>query len=203
MRIDERRKKLGEEGLSKLKRKLEQAQEENDKPFPQELVSKFKVPRIEKVKFINTINAVYRPTTSPSPAHRNEVELYLDQDPSDHPIDLVFSHTSTHFVSISLFITTKGLPGELLPYLQVYLDSFFSLPILRDGQIVDYERVVAQVNSIAVSHGSTLGVDDISEVVVIEMLSEKYRYEEVVKLLGELFTHSIFDPERYCIPESN
>ena len=180
-----------------MKRKLEQAQEENDKPIPQELIRKFKVPRIDDIKFIDTVNAVYYPRSSP-PTIRNEVEKYLDSDPSDHPINLVFSHTSTQFVTIALYITTKDIPGDLLPYLQIYLDSFFSLPIIRDGKLLDYEDVVSEVNSIAVSYSASLGVEEVSEVVSIKLRAEKSRYNDVVRLLGELLTHSVFDPERYC-----
>lgn len=181
-----------------MKRKLDQAQEENDKPIPQELIRKFKVPRIDNIKFISTLNAVYYPRSSPR-HERNEIEKYLDSDPTDHPINLVFSHTSTQFVTVGLYITTKDIPGDLLPYLQLYLDSFFSLPILRDGEIVDYEEVVGEVNRVAVDYIATLGVDEVSEVLGISMRAEKSRYKDVVQLLQELFVNSVFDPERYCL----
>jgi Zn-dependent M16 (insulinase) family peptidase len=196
-RVEAQIQKLGKEGLANKKRKLEQAQEENDKPIPRELIQKFKVPRIDNVKFINTLNAVYIPLSSPH-IDRNEVEKYLDSDPSDHPINLVFSHTATHFVTVALYITTKDIPEDLLPYLQIYLDSFFSLPIVRDGKVVDYEDVVSEVNSVAVSYSATLGVEEVSEVLSIIVRAEKSRYQEVVQLLGELFIYSVFDPERYC-----
>jgi Zn-dependent M16 (insulinase) family peptidase len=181
-----------------MKRKLEEAQEENDKPIPQELIRKFKVPKLENVKFIDCINAVYYPRSSPSRNERNEVEKYLDSDPSDHPINLVFSHTSTEFVTVALYITTKDLPSELLPYLQIYLDSFFALPVIRNGKVVDYEQVVSDVNRIAVDFNAMLGVDEeVTEVVTISICAEKSRYKEIIRLLSELFVHSVFDPERY------
>jgi Zn-dependent M16 (insulinase) family peptidase len=180
-----------------MKRKLEQAQAENDKPIPQELIRKFKVPRIDNIKFIDTVNAVYYPHSFPPNQERNEIEKFLDSDPSNHPINLVFSHTSTQFVTVSLYITTKDIPGDLLPYLKIYLDSFFALPILRDGSLVDYEEVVAEINRIAVDYTAVLGVDDITEVLTISMRAEKSRYKDVVQLLGELFVHSVFDPDRY------
>ena len=200
-RIEAQKKNLGEEGLSKLKRKLEQAQEENDKPIPQELIRKFKIPKIENIKFIETINAVYRPSRPLSHHNnisesRNEVEKYLDQDPSDHPLNLVFSHTSTQFVTIALYITTKDLPAHLLPYLQLYLDSFFALPVERDGEIVDYEKIVAEVNRIAISHRAIMGADEVTEVLNIKLRTEKNQYKDAVKLLSELFVHSVFDPDR-------
>ena len=197
-RIEAQREKLGKEGLANMKRKLEQAQEENDKPIPQDVIRKFKIPRIDNIKFIDTVNAVYQPRSSPNHG-RNEIEKYLDSDTSDHPINLVFSHTSTQFVTVALYITTKDIPGDLLPYLQIYLDSFFALPILRDGEVVDYEKVVGEVNRIAVDYGASLGVDEVSEVVNLRIRAEKSQYKDVVRLLGELFVHSVFDPERYNV----
>ena len=197
-RVEAQKEKYGEEGLANLKRKLEAAQEENDKPIPQELIRQFKIPRIENVKFINTINAIYRSRASPSD-DRNEIERYLDADPSDHPLHLVFSHTTTQFVTISLYITTKGISGHLLPYLELYLNSFFSLPIERDGEIIDYEDVVREINEVAVEYTARLGVDDVSEVMVITLRTEKSQYERIVRLLSELFVHSVFDPERYSL----
>jgi Zn-dependent M16 (insulinase) family peptidase len=197
-RIDIRKKQLGEEGLSKLKRKLEEAQEENDKPIPQDLIRKFKVPNINNIKFIQTVNAYYFPKSHPSALPRNEVEQYIDTDPSDNnPLHLVFSHTSTQFVTLAIYLTTHQLPGHLLPYLQLYLDSFFQLPIRRNGEIVNYEKVVAEVNQIAVDYSATLGVEDVTEVICIKIRGEISQYQALVQLLSELFVNSVFDPERY------
>lgn len=198
-RVEKQREKLGEQGLAEKKRKLEEAQELNDKPIPQDQIRKFKIPKISHIKFIDTLNAEYVPRSDPRGRRtpHNEVERYLDSDPSDHPLNLVFSQTSTQFVTVALYITTKGIPGDLLPYLQVYLDSFFALPVLRDGEIVEYEKIVAEVNNIAVDHVASLGVHDVNEVVRLQLRAEKSQYHQVVRLLGELFVHSIFDPERY------
>jgi Zn-dependent M16 (insulinase) family peptidase len=182
--------------LATLKRKLERAQEANDKPIPQDLIRKFKIPRIDNIKFIDTVNAEYRRRSHTDLRDRNSIEKYLDSDPSDHPLNLVFSHTSTQFVTIILYFTTKGLPGHLLPYLQIYCDSFFSLPFDRDG-VVPYEQVVRELGRIAVDYSASLGVDDITEVLTIKIRAEKSKYERVVRFLSDLLVQSIFDSDRY------
>ena len=202
-RVQKQRKKLGEKGLEEKKRKLEEAQELNDIPIPQDQIRKFKIPKISHIKFIDTLNAEYVPRSAKSRRPpRNEVERYLDSDPSDHPLHVVYTHTSTQFVTVALYITTKGIPGDLLPYLQLYLDSFFALPVMRDGKIVEYEKIVAEVNNIAVDHSASLGVQTVNEVVRIQLRAEKSQYKKVVRLLGELFVHSVFDPERYGCSEA-
>ena len=197
-RVEKQRKKLGEKGLAEKKRKLEEAQELNDTPIPQDQIRKFKIPKISHIKFIDTLNAEYVPRSAKCRRlPRNEVERYLDSDSSDHPLNVVYTHTSTQFVTVALYITTKGIPEDLLPYLQLYLDSIFSLPVMRDGKIVEYEKIVAEVNNIAVDHSASLGVQTVNEVVRIQLRAEKSQYKDVVRLLGELFVHSVFDPERY------
>jgi Zn-dependent M16 (insulinase) family peptidase len=197
-RIEKQREKLGNKGLAEKKRKLEEAQELNDTPIPQDQIRKFKIPKISHIKFIDTLNAEYVPrSTNPRRSPGNEVERYLDSDSSDHPLNVVYSHTSTQFVTVALYITTKGIPGDLLPYLQPYLDSFFALPVIRNGEIVEYEKIVAEVNNIAVDHTASLGIQSVNEVVMIQLRAEKSQYKKVVRLLGELFVHSVFDPERY------
>jgi Zn-dependent M16 (insulinase) family peptidase len=197
-RVEKQRKKLGERGLAEKKRKLEEAQELNDTPIPQDQIRKFKIPKISHIKFIDTLNAEYVPRSDKSRRPpRNEVERYLDSDSSDHPLHVVYTHTSTQFVTVAVYITAQGIPADLLPYLQLYLDSFFSLPVMRDGKIVEYEKIVAEVNNIAVDHSASLGVQTVNEVVRIQLRAEKSQYKNVVRLLGELFVHSVFDPERY------
>jgi Zn-dependent M16 (insulinase) family peptidase len=196
-RVEAQVAKLGPKGLADKKRKLEQAQEENDKPIPQELIRKFKVPKISDIKFIETVNAVYIPVSGRRPPHRNEIERVLDADASDHPLNLVFSHTTTQFVTVTMYITTKDLPAELLPYLELYLDSFFALPVMRDGELVDYDEVVKEVNRLTVDKSASLGAEDFAEVITIKLQGEKSRYQEIIGLLSDLFVHSAFDPERY------
>ena len=196
-RVKAREKRLGEHGLLDKKRKLEEAQEENDRPIPQELIRKFKVPKIADIKFIEMINAVYIPQSARKPPYRNEIERVLDVDESDHPLDLVFSHTSTQFVTVIIYITMKDLPAELLPYLQLYLDSFFALPMMRDGGLVEYEEVVKEVNRLTVDKSASMGVEDFAEVLTIQLRAEMSRYQDAIRLLGDLFVHSVFNPERY------
>jgi Zn-dependent M16 (insulinase) family peptidase len=194
-RTDKQRKELGPQGLLKMKQKVEEAQKQNHVPIPEGIIQEFKIPNIEDIKFIETTNAVYV-AQSKTRGQRNAIERHLDSDPSDYPINLVFSHTSTHFVTLNLYITTKDIPAELLPYLWIYLTSFFSLPIMRDGKLVGYENVVNEINRLTTDVDSGLGMDEVSEVIYIQLRAEKSRYKQLVKLLHELLVNSVFDPER-------
>lgn len=199
-RVSDRRKRLGEEGLRQLERKVEEAQKENNAPIPDEIIEGFKIPRIENVQFIDTIAAVYRPSSDHSQIERNKVEQYLDQHSSDHPYNLVFSHTSSAFVTIVLYLTTKDIPGQLLPYLECYTDLFFSLPVMRNGKIVEYGKVVEELNEIAIDHFAKVSHYRLRELVAIGMTVEKKNYEKAVALLSELFVNSVFDQERLPHP---
>lgn len=56
-RVAEQQKRLGEEGLKELQKKLEEAKAENDREIPKELLGKFKVPGVESIHFIKTETA--------------------------------------------------------------------------------------------------------------------------------------------------
>lgn len=53
-RIETRKRELGEEGLKKLAQKLEDAKAKNDRPIPQEVIDKFRIPGVESIHFIPT-----------------------------------------------------------------------------------------------------------------------------------------------------
>jgi len=195
-RVEARREKLGEDGLTELNRALEQARHKNDKLAPQELIDTFQIPEIRDVSFIHVVHAVASSSGARS-EHHGEVENYLDLDPSRHRLNAVFSQIPSQFVTISLYITTKGLPKHLLPLIPLYLDLFFALPIERNGELIQYETVVSEITQGADEYTATVGVQDITEVLCITLRAKTSQYREVVSLLKGLFLHSVFDPKRY------
>lgn len=53
-RIETRKRELGEGGLRKLAQQLEDAKAENDRPIPQEVIDRFRIPGVESIHFIPT-----------------------------------------------------------------------------------------------------------------------------------------------------
>lgn len=56
-RVADQKNSLGEEGLKKLQKQLDEAGAENDREIPKELLGKFEVPGVESIHFIKTETA--------------------------------------------------------------------------------------------------------------------------------------------------
>ncbi len=159
---EERRKKLGEDGLKRLEAQLEAAKKENDRPIPDEMLKQFKIPSTDSIKWIPVGTAQVQPIASASdkPSKttayglqventRDEldqkIQAHVDADSASLPYFVQFDHVSSAFVSISLVFATTDLPKELRAQMQLYLSVLFSLPLVRQDATkasLTYEEVV-------------------------------------------------------------
>lgn len=74
-----------------------------------------------------------------------------------------------------MYITTSAIPIELRPLLQIYLESFYGLPlnIKEEGKKLSFEEVIAALNEDTISYTYSLGVDrEFPEVVCFEIKVE-------------------------------
>ena len=86
-RLAERQKTLGEQGLKKLQDKLDAAQQENDVEAPSEVISNFKIPDVEGIRWINVDSAA----AGRNPQRfSNRVQSYIEHDAADLPYFLQF-----------------------------------------------------------------------------------------------------------------
>ncbi len=82
-------------------------------------------------------------------------------------------------------------------YLSVYLASFFSLPITKDGTTLNHEQVVQQLEKLTVAYECGTGVRDwYNGLVNIKLKVELSRYEEAIGWLKDLIFSSHFDKDR-------
>ena len=112
----------------------------------------------------------------------------------------------SNFVEIALYIDTRDLTYDERELLELYLRSFFALPVkLTSTQKVEsYEEIVRQLNRLSVSHGSSCGlsgggafsVGPFEELVVFSIKFEPHKYDDVMHLLTDLIGNSRFDVER-------
>lgn len=89
-RIADNVSKYGEDGLAKLAKEISDAQADNDKPIPSEIISQFKVPNVAGIEWITVESArshgVARDDNLPS----NAVQKHIDADESDLPLFVQF-----------------------------------------------------------------------------------------------------------------
>ena len=140
-RVAAQKEALGEDGLKRLEDELARAKAENDKEIPKGFLERFKIPNTTSIHFINTITARSGAARKMGQLE-NPIQKLVDHDHTKLPLFIHFESIRTNFVDISLVMSTESIPTKLRPLLYLYLDSFFSLPILKDGKRIPFERVI-------------------------------------------------------------
>ncbi len=213
---EERRKKLGEDGLKHLEAQLEAAKKENDRPIPDEMLKQFKIPSTDSIKWIPVGTAQVQPVASASdePSKttayglqventRDEldqkIQAHVDADSASLPYFVQFDHVSSAFVSISLVFATTDLPKELRAQMQLYLSVLFSLPLVRQDATkgsLTYEEVVKGLDEDTLEYDVSLGSGGFGELVCAELKLERANYEKGIAWLRDLLWGSEFAVDR-------
>ena len=196
-RVAEQIRRLGEEGLKKLERRLQDAQEQNDIEIPKGLLESFKIPGTDTIHFITSIPAHAGAAKDLFPPQKNSVQDIIDQDKSNNPLFLHFEHIPSNFVHINLLINTSTIPVALRPMLTIYMENFFNSPVMRNGKRIEFEETVRELErdtiDYSISSGSSLGNP---EIINIEVQIENENYAAAIRWLKDLLWNGIFDIER-------
>ncbi|KAI4102335.1 MAG: hypothetical protein LQ339_004690 [Xanthoria mediterranea] len=195
-RIKHQKRTLGREGLEALGKRLAQAKAENDKDIPQALLEKFDVPSIKSIHFIGT-------TTARSGAAKklgrlqNKIQKLVDSDDTEAPLFIHFEHVQSNFAHVNLIISTEDVPIELRPLLSVYLENMFTSPIERDGNRIEFEQVIMELEKDTVGYDTGLGnALGNPEVLTMRISVEVEKYASAIRWLEEIIWSGIFDLER-------
>lgn len=195
-RVKEQQEKLGDEGLKGLAKKLEDAQNQNNRPIPEELIASFKIPSTDSIHFFETTSA--RSGLAKKLGTKDtKIQQIIDRDENGLPLFVHFEHIPTSFVHFGLALGTSGLPTELKPLLGIYLTNFFATPVVKDGKRIEFEEVITKLEQDTIEY--TLGrATDIgnSEMLHIHFVAEAEKYDTVVQWLKTLLVDSVFDVER-------
>jgi Zn-dependent M16 (insulinase) family peptidase len=195
-RLAARRQELGPAGLCELAKKLKRAIARNDVQIPRSLLHKWPVPGVESIHFIESTTArsglARKLGTSP-----NAIQSIIDKSKSDLSLFLQFEHVPTNFVHISLLLGTSQVATEHRPLLSLFIDNFFNTPIIQDGKLVEFEKVVTDLErdtvSYSMSGGSQIGDN---EGLVIQFQVEPEKYAAAVSWIRTMMYESIFDETR-------
>jgi Zn-dependent M16 (insulinase) family peptidase len=194
-RVDEQIVKIGPDGLRELEKKLAAAKAANEVDVPQGLLEKFAIPSMDSIHFINT-------TTARSGLARQKVDLenpaqkVISGDSADVPLFIHFEDVETAFVHINLVISIEQVPVPKRPLLAIYMESFFSLPVRRNGEVIKFDRVVTELerDTAFYSIGTGEGISN-AEVLQIDLRVEPDKYHAAVQWLNQLLWGSVFDVE--------
>jgi Zn-dependent M16 (insulinase) family peptidase len=195
-RLATRRQELGPEGLSGLAEKLKLAIAKNDVQIPTSLLQKWPVPGVESIHFIESATArsglARELGTVP-----NGVQNIIDKSKTDLPLFIQFEHVPTNFVHITLLLGTSQVTMEHRPLLSLFIDNFFNTPIMQDGKLVGFEKVVTDLERDTISYsiegGSQVGDN---EGLVVQFQVEPEKYAAAITWIRTLMYDSIFDETR-------
>ena len=127
----------------------------------------------------------------------NHVQYIIDKEASELPLFIHFEHVQTNFVHVNLLVSTELVPLHLRPLLSIYMETFFALPMIRNGKRVEYEQVVMDLDRDAVNYGIDSGRElGSSEAIKLSLQVEIEEYHTAITWLKDLMFSSIFDIER-------
>ena len=192
-RIAAQKAQLGPSGLKDLEQKLEQAKSENDKEIPRTLLEKFKIPDTSSIHFIDTTTA-RSGLAKEAGLLDNLPQKKIDEDTSNNPLFIHFEHVPSNFANVILLLGTESIPLSLRPLLPLYLENFFNTPVIRNGEKIEFEKIVMELERDTVGYG----VESASSLSNHEMLRihfqvEVGKYGIAIQWLRELLWNGAFD----------
>lgn len=196
-RIAKRKEELGEKGLEKLAKRLEEAKKNNDAPIPAEVIDKWTVPGTESIHFIESDTARSGRGRAVGVGKGPAQKLIDDAAGGISPLFIQFEHVPTNFVHITIHVGTSQMPMELKPLMPIFSDNFFNTHIMRDGKLVNFEQVVMELekDSIGYGIGSARPIAD-PEGFMIQFQVEPEKYAAAVNWSRTMMFDSVFDPQR-------
>jgi Zn-dependent M16 (insulinase) family peptidase len=196
-RVAKRKEELGPEGLGKLGKKLEDAKNKNDQPIPDSLVDQWHVPGTESIHFIESDTArsgkARKLGTLPSLAQRT-----IDSaKEGKKALFIQFEDVPTNFVHITVHISTSQTPMKYKPLVPIFMDNFFNTPIMRDGNRIDFEQVVMELEGDTIRYAidSTRALGD-PDGLMLSFQLEREKYSNIVSWIRTMMFDSVFDIRR-------
>ncbi|KAH3683917.1 hypothetical protein WICPIJ_005117 [Wickerhamomyces pijperi] len=189
--------KLGEEGLEDLKKKLSHAQEKNDAPIPEEILNQFTKPSPSNIELIKTqtIAVGLNNSTVNDPADPVTAQLLKDT-PADFPLYVNYDHFESQFISVDILLSSHVIPESLLPYFELY-QELFNLSMNVNGEYIDYETIVKQIQNDTVLTGLYAGFDNqFSETITLKIQALKSNYVKVVEWIGKVMYDTVWEESR-------
>ncbi|KAH9941151.1 Metalloenzyme, LuxS/M16 peptidase-like protein [Epithele typhae] len=151
-RVEDQQEQLGDDGRAECARKLDEAREWLERPIPEEIITAFPVPDMDRIAWLKVQSAREGPETSTwrtepeksgeeasasdEPPLPRAAREYVDgsvqgnQELARHvaasgvplPFSVDYEHVKSDFIIINLYLSLAHLPSRLRPYLSLYRD---------------------------------------------------------------------------------
>ncbi|XP_043476736.1 uncharacterized protein C05D11.1-like [Leptopilina heterotoma] len=192
-RIEKQKQKLGDEGLKKKEKELEEAIAENEKPVPDEILTSVPIPGTDSINFhyIKSFST-------------DSLEQHPRFDVNKLPLYTYLDHANTNFVYLFVTMDTSKVPENLRPYIPILLELLLVSPVNRDGKLIPYTDIVNELESDTIQISSGVGVKGggrfscgtFSQGANLILQVEIAKYAKGVQWIKELLYDTEFTPER-------
>lgn len=196
------REKYGKDGLKELADNLEKAQEINDTPIPDSILTQFGKPDPSKISFIETNS--YK-------SGSNNIETdYIKEDsfdkllkkdcPENFPMFFHLEDFKSQFTTINLVMSSTKADPALLRYMSI-LEEIFSFPIkLPSGEYIPYEEVISKINDDLIEYQLDNGFDSqFLELINVKVKFETKNYNKAIEWLLYVLKYSVIEQSRIKI----
>ncbi|RFU26757.1 hypothetical protein B7463_g9582, partial [Scytalidium lignicola] len=194
-RLAARREELGPEGLQNLAEKLKAAIAKNDAEIPESLLQKWPVPGVESIHFIESSTA-RSGFARKLGVQNNKIQHIIDSKKLELPLFLQFEHVPTNFVHLTLLLGTSTIPTEHKPLISLFLDNFFNTPIIRNGERIEFEQVVTELEQDTISYSMTGNRLGEPESLALTFRIEPEKYATAIEWMRTMMFDSVFDEVR-------
>ena len=199
-RVAHKQASLGEDGLHALAAKLAAAIEKINTEIPTEVLTAIPVPSLQAVPY----HAVDVMSNCPQRQGVSENASGFVQHLSSVPMIVEVDDIKSSFLEVKVIIDTSALPDNLRPYLLLWAFLLFESPVLRNGELVDYEKVVVELEqdfleksvTLGFPGSSRLGGHDFTTLSVLSVKSEISKYGSAIHRLIEILCSLKMVPSR-------
>ncbi|XP_065331975.1 uncharacterized protein C05D11.1-like [Cloeon dipterum] len=197
-RVQQQRAALGEDGLKGKADAIVAAMQKNDIPPPDEMLTSVPLPGVDGINFhpIESFSS-----NNPEVTHPNFSNICAPG---------VMTHllnVKSNFVYMFTLMDTSKISSNLRIYLPLLLESILESPVVRDGVLIPYEAVVAELESDTVISSTAFGLGvpkrfscgPFGQTAVLMLQLEPGKYERCVKWMQEILFHSQLTMERLSV----
>ncbi|XP_076234685.1 uncharacterized protein C05D11.1 [Calliopsis andreniformis] len=195
-RIAKQIEELGEEGLRKKEKELSDAIAKNEVPVPDGMLTSVPIPSTDFINFHHI--KCYSTETTEQHSRLNVSKL---------PFYTYLHHVNTNFIYMFVTMDTSCVKTEYRPYILLLLEVIMECPVKRNGQLIPYEDVVAELEADTVTKDTGLGVENSSKFacgsygysIHLMLHLEIEKYEKGVQWIKELLYNTELTPDRLKI----
>lgn len=197
-RIEGRKAELGEEGLAQKGTELANAQAENDREPPLDMLTSLPIPSTKKIIF-HQFDVIRKKSGADKKIDLTQFPFYMEV------YDL-----KSNFVYVTVSFDTTKVPLELRGYLLLFLDLILESPVQTKTELLPYEAVVAALEEEIISYETSLGLQSTSRFgcgpfsssATFHMQVEIRKFEIAVSWMTHLIFNSVFTADRIHIVAS-